>query len=149
MLLPPFVGRDRAREVAAEWLAQAAAGRTQMLCVVGPAGIGKTALVERILEDARGRGALCAVGYCDDELGAPSFWPWFEIIRELREARGSIPDEFFQDLERLLTQPGDMPAASDNRDRFLLFDGVARFLVRCSAEQPLVLLLEDLHRADR
>jgi tetratricopeptide (TPR) repeat protein len=149
MLLPPFVGRDRAREVAAECVAQAVAGHSQMLCVVGPAGIGKTALVERILEDARGRGALCAVGRCDDELGAPSFWPWFEIVRGLSEAPGSTPDEFYQDLERLLPQPGAMPAASDSRDRFLLFDGVARFLVRCAAEQPLVLLLEDLHRADR
>jgi len=80
-----FVGRDRTRQVGAELVAQAVAGRTQTLCIVGPAGIGKTALAERILEDARGQGAGTAVGSCDDELGAPSFWPWIEIFRALIE----------------------------------------------------------------
>ncbi|MBW2272122.1 MAG: AAA family ATPase [Deltaproteobacteria bacterium] len=166
-----FVGRDRTRQVGAELVAQAVAGRTQTLCIVGPAGIGKTALAERILEDARGQGAGTAVGSCDDELGAPSFWPWIEIFRALIEEheaeRESLPDG----LERLLASsvagrgapaplssspappsPSPAPAVpsrSERRDRFLLFDGAARFLGHCASLRPLVLLLEDLHRADR
>jgi len=149
MQLPPFVGRDWARRVGAELVAEAVAGRTQTLCIVGPAGIGKTALAARILEDARGRGALTAVGRCDDELGAPSFWPWLEIFRELSEASKSSAEALPEGLTSFLTSPVTSRTRSDSRDRFLLFDGAARFLKRCASQRPLVLLLEDLHRADR
>ena len=40
MQLPPFVGREVAQQVGAELVAQAMAGRPQMLCIVGPVGIG-------------------------------------------------------------------------------------------------------------
>ncbi|MBW2272123.1 MAG: AAA family ATPase [Deltaproteobacteria bacterium] len=148
MWFPPFVGRDRFRQVGAEMVAEAEAGRTQLLCIAGAAGIGKTTLAERILEDARGRGALTAVGRCDDELGAPAFWPWIEVFRGLIEACQSLPDELPDGLASLLASPVSSHTPSDRRDRFLLFDGAARFLERQALQQPLVLLLEDLHRAD-
>ena len=56
------------------------------------------------------------------------------IVPELRETFPDLPS----------TAPTDDPGAA----RFRLFDSLASFIRKASANQPLVLLLEDLHAAD-
>src|SRR4029077_11371883 len=55
------------------------------------------------------------------------------------------------DLARLLPElgGGGAPGAGDAEEaRFRLFDGIGALLVRASANEPIVLALDDLHWAD-
>lgn len=154
-----FVGRaDELRALAAA-LADAARGRGRVVLVAGEAGIGKTRLVEEALA---ARGATAFWGRCHEGQGAPAYWPWTQALRALAE---SVPEERLRlqlggdaaVLSRLLPQaraiaPDAGASASRPVDReqlrFALFDAVAGWLARATAEKPAVLVLDDLHWAD-
>jgi predicted ATPase len=57
-----LVGRDAELVVATAALADVTAGRAAALTIEGEAGIGKTTLVRRLVEDARARGVTTFFG---------------------------------------------------------------------------------------
>jgi DNA-binding CsgD family transcriptional regulator len=82
------------------------------------------------------------------EEGLP-FAPFAAALRELVRAEGTaVLDGREREFARLLPELGPPPEPGDAR-RGLLFESVAALLERISREQPLVLVLEDLHWADR
>src|SRR6476660_3944805 len=61
-----LVGRERELIILRKALAHVLAGRGQLAIISGEAGIGKTALAEALLAEARQRGAVALVGRCYD-----------------------------------------------------------------------------------
>ena len=51
------------------------------MLVVGEPGIGKTRLAEELATYARLRNAQVLWGRCYEGEGAPSYWPWAQLIR--------------------------------------------------------------------
>jgi tetratricopeptide (TPR) repeat protein len=87
-------------------------------------------------------------GRCWEAGGAPAYWPWAQVVRALRrDADGPA------DLADLLPGLGPREEADAEADpghaRFLLFDGVLAVLDGAAAARPLLLILDDLHAADR
>lgn len=107
--------------------------------VTGEAGIGKTRLVREVADRATAAGHRVLWGQCWDEAGTPPFWPWTQVVRQLRGVRAGT------DLASLVLDGSD---AADEADRFALFDAVAAELHRAAVAAPLVVVLDDLHRAD-
>ena len=56
-------------------------GRRQLVLISGEPGIGKTRCAEALAELAEDQGALVLWGRCHEEAGAPSYWPWVQILR--------------------------------------------------------------------
>ncbi|MBI4259981.1 MAG: AAA family ATPase [Actinobacteria bacterium] len=156
----------RARELARleECLAEALAGRVRLAVVAGEPGIGKTRLAERLARGAREDGRARVVwGRCWDSGGAPAYWPWVQVLRALLEPApggGSpgVPPPAPADLthlaqllpgigERPIPSP-EPPALDPDSARFAMFDSVARLLRSRGEEEPLVVVLDDLHAAD-
>src|SRR4051794_18382762 len=82
-----FVGR---RAEIAEFdaaLDSAFAGHCRLLLISGEPGIGKTRLAAEFTSAARARGAIVCWGRCWEAGGAPSYWPWVEIIRKVLAGR--------------------------------------------------------------
>jgi DNA-binding CsgD family transcriptional regulator len=130
----PFVGRTAERGVAAHAVANAAAGRAQILLVTGEAGIGKTRLAEEVAVLARGAmsGARLRTGRAVPLSGtALAYGPFVGALRD--RAEWLFGDE----------GPADPPAG-----RQRLFERTLALLTELSARTPLVLVLEDLHWAD-
>lgn len=158
-----FVGREsELRELNAQ-LARAERGEGALAILVGEPGIGKTTTIERFTESATSEKRISALwGRCYEGDGAPAFWPWIQILRACcsRLPRAEIAALLGADygivatLVPQLAESGietastPLPEASDVDGRFQLFDAVSRFLHRCSAEAPLLLVLDDLHGAD-
>ena len=147
---------------------QAAAGERCAALVVGPPGIGKSTLVEEYCGRIRALGAAPLFGYCDPEAGG-DYQPVAEILRALvrrldppgraelppvlrlvlpeldaarrpeDEAGRPVGHHAGHDVVREVNAPGA---------QFQLFDAVATTLARL-AESPVVLVVEDLHWADR
>jgi ATP/maltotriose-dependent transcriptional regulator MalT len=134
VLTSPMVGRSDEMDVLLSALDEVRQGRSRVVLVGGEAGIGKTRLVEELIDRADGTTAL--VGACVD-LGddALPFAPFAVALREPMRAAG---------VTDLVALAG---GASDDRRR--LYEAVADLLERESEKQPIVLVLEDLHWADR
>lgn len=123
---------SRAREMAR----RAVTGEGSLLLLTGEPGIGKSHLADAIANVAAGAGATVAWGRSWEAGGAPTFWPWIEIFRTL-----GIPDDL---LARVDTAHGDGLEA-----RFRVLDVATETIARHAERNPLTLVLDDLHVADR
>jgi predicted ATPase len=145
-----LLGREDFLRAVRAGVERAVAGHGGVLLVTGEAGIGKTSLAGRAVQEARSEGLAVLRGACWDADGTPGYWPWTQVVRNLRR---SAPTETWQvaseaagvALEVLLEGSG---AEAGDVARFQLFDAVTTLLVTAAQQQPLLVVLEDVHWAD-
>ena len=165
-----LVGRARERRLLAERLVALRQGRGGTVLVDGDAGIGKSRLVDALVEQASGDQVRTLVGAADAVRSTTPYHPWrpvFEAVfdlqdvTELSERPARVLDRLRArpDLERLAplladVLPLDLPAdeivgrlegpvRADNLRRLLV--GALRMV---AAERPLLIVLEDAHWCD-
>ncbi len=155
-----FVGRGSEMAVLMAAFDRAGSGLPQTVLLAGEAGIGKTRTAEEFSIRARARDATVLVGRCREGEGAPAFWPWIQVVRSLLEQTDTVARErHIRRLAPVLAQmvpevaslfPGlDAPPPLEPEPaRFRLFDTVTQLLQRAGSERPLLVVLDDLHRAD-
>jgi DNA-binding SARP family transcriptional activator len=139
-----FVGRDAELAMGTRSAAEAAAGSTRIILVSGDAGAGKTALAGQLGRRLAAQGWTVTTGRCPEHEGAPPGWPWAEALRRL--ARTIAPSEPRALAAFLTDDPppdGDVAAA-----RFRLHRAVAGYLEAVGRSSPLLVVLDDVHRAD-
>ncbi|MEU5400381.1 AAA family ATPase [Streptomyces sp. NPDC005963] len=130
-------------------MGRAAVSHGGLVLVTGDAGIGKTTLVRRAADDAVRAGALVLRGACWDADSSPGYWPWTQTVRSLR--RSARDDEWARVTEAaagLLPVLLGEATTDEDMERFRLFDAVTTLLIVTSQSRPVLLVLEDLHRAD-
>jgi DNA-binding winged helix-turn-helix (wHTH) protein/tetratricopeptide (TPR) repeat protein len=156
-----FVGREGAIQMLEAGLSAARLGCGRMVLLVGEPGIGKTRLVQHFAARARQMGAVPLLGRCVEGEGAPAYWPWLGIVRQYIETRdrehvralmGAGGDDIAQalpELNRWLPGLAAPPTISSTQARFRFYESMVAFLRHAAAEQPLVLMFDDLQRADQ
>ncbi len=154
-----FVGRGREIEQLSEGLTALAGGRGRLFCLTGEPGIGKTRLADELAGHAARAGATVAWGAAWDGGDAPAYWPWIEVVRALRPLVPAPDERLRRDLGPLWDDGGAAPDASrpeavvDPADPALLgfrrFDALRAVLHAAAQRAPLLVILEDLHAADR
>lgn len=157
---PRLVGRGRELAQLDTALEDALAGRGGLVLLTGEPGIGKTALAREFVEHAATRGAAWAWGSCWDGGGAPAYWPWVQVGRvlsrsadraRLRDALGAGAPwiaSLLPELGETLGDPARPSELDSDQARFRLFDALATLLATAAEQQPLVIVLDDLHWAD-
>ncbi|MCK7626636.1 AAA family ATPase [Streptomyces sp. RS10V-4] len=154
---PVFVGRAAELAELGDALARASAsGEPQALLIGGEAGVGKTRLIEEFGETARAQGALVALGGCI-EIGSEGlpFAPFSSILHtlnaRLREELAAAVAGQEGELARILPELGETAGEAQGAEigRARLFELTARLLERLAAHRTLVIVIEDLHWADR
>jgi DNA-binding CsgD family transcriptional regulator/DNA polymerase III delta prime subunit len=156
-----FVGRQREMDELKAALEEALSGHGQLVMLVGEPGIGKTHTAHELAASANPRGARVLWGHCYAEQGAPPYWPWVQVIRsyirdyntdELRSQMGAGAADIAEVVTEVKEHFPDLrppTVLEPQQARFRLFDSITTFLKRASATQPLVLVLDNLHWADR
>jgi DNA-binding CsgD family transcriptional regulator len=154
---PVLVGRSGQLSVLDTALAEAGRGSPSAVMVGGEAGVGKSRLVREFAERSRGAGARVLMGGCL-ELGADGlpFAPFISVLRGLVRDLGAagvaglLPGGSARELARLLPEFGE-PAGPDDAGeaRARLFEQVLVLLERLAGAGPVVLVVEDMHWADR
>jgi DNA-binding CsgD family transcriptional regulator len=157
----PFVGREDESGRLRARLEEARAGRGGLVMLVGEPGIGKTRTAEEFAGYARGQGATVLWGRCYDGEWSPPYGPFAEALAEY--VRAAPADALRSDvgfgappIARLVPAlrealPGieDPVALQPDEERLRLLDAVSQFLIAVSQRAPVVLVLDDLHWADK
>lgn len=129
-----LVGRDAELAEIRRALADVRAGQGRLVLVGGPAGIGKTRIAAAAVEAATASGMEVAQSRAVDDPGAPALWPWSRLMHGWPGA-DALP----------VPETGEPDAAA----RFRLFSAIADLLIARAGTAGLVLVLEDMHWADR
>ena len=157
-----FVGRQKEMGELKAALEEALGGHGRLVMLVGEPGIGKTRTALELATYAGLRKAQVLWGRCYEAQGTPPYWPWVQAIRsyvrehepaQVRSEMGAgAADiaEIVSDVRERLPDLKPSPALeSAEAARFRLFDSITAFLKSAGKAQPLVLILDDLHWADK
>ena len=157
MSSPVLVGRGSQLSALERALARVSRGVPSAVMVGGEAGVGKSRLVTEFAGRSRGAGARVLVGGCL-ELGADGlpFAPFISVLRGLVRDLGAagvaglLPGGSARELARLLPEFGEPAGPDDGAEaRPRLFEQVLLLLERLAEAGPVVLVVEDMHWADR
>ena len=152
----PFVGRETQIATLRQMRAEAWHGPARIAIVLGEAGIGKSRLIEALVADTVDHGGRVLLGRSHDSERILPFAPWVDALRsagvidELARQPG-LAGTWRAQLARLfpeLAESEHARLADDDEDHVRLFEAMARAVGHLSEQQPLLLVLEDLHCAD-
>jgi eukaryotic-like serine/threonine-protein kinase len=156
-----FVGREPELKQLQSAFDGAMSGQGALMMVMGEPGIGKTALTEQLATYVTLRGGRTLVGHCYEEgsLSLP-YLAFVEALRsyvlsreikDLREELGTGAADVARIVseirERLKVKP--RPQKDPEEERYRLMQAVTSFLTNAACVQPLLVVLEDLHDADK
>jgi tetratricopeptide (TPR) repeat protein len=156
-----FVGRgDELAQLRQVW-ERARAGARQVVMIGGEPGIGKTRLTLEFARAVHAEGATVLLGHCDEETLTP-YQPFVEALRYYvtvcppDELRAQAPLTGRAELARLvpelaqrLPDLGASVAGDPEGQRYRLFEAVAALLAAAANAHPLLLILDDVHWADK
>jgi hypothetical protein len=140
-------------------LRRATHGRGEVVLLSGEAGIGKTALAQRVCEEAERLGVPTVWGTGGNFGEAPpAYWHWAQVVRSLLGRNdGALLLEGLGPSASWLAAvapelggelAGDDAPAAANDGRFHIYDTLRLLLLRSAAGAGLVVVLDDLHLAD-
>ncbi len=168
----PIVGRAEELGRLLAHVDQAVAGRTSAVLLAGDAGVGKTRLLDELGARAAARGVRVLTGHCVDlgDVGLP-YLPFVDLLRPVAGEPELAPVSSANPVLAgfMAGRPGDRPPvmpAGEGRDlsrplpnratpqpvddgRLQLFESVAGLICEVAASGPLLIVLEDVHWADR
>jgi DNA-binding CsgD family transcriptional regulator/tetratricopeptide (TPR) repeat protein len=152
-----LVGRARELGRLLALLDQAADGQPIVALVSGDAGVGKTRLVAELTLRAGERGFIVLSGRCAELGDSIPYLPLADALRNamtdpsaaapLLDALASRPalSQLLPDGGSTQLADGDVPGMAQQQ----LFGAVLGMLAELAASDPVLLILEDLHWADR
>ncbi len=149
-----LIGRDHALTAVRAELNRTLTSHGGLVLVSGEAGIGKTTFAASVADEARHNNALVISGTAWDRDGAPGYWPWIQVVRDLQ--RSAEPDEWEsasaaagQALSYLVGAADGPPTSDITGDcTFWVHDSLTTLLVTASRNRPVIVVLDDLHWAD-
>jgi DNA-binding CsgD family transcriptional regulator len=132
-------------------------GSGQMLFLAGESGVGKTRLVERLVEDATADGCLPLVGHAFPAEGSFPFALAADALQQLVRALGANAVRLLSrghENELAMILPtlakgdngSERPVGGDARAR--VFWHVERFVRNAAEQKPILLILENVQWAD-
>lgn len=168
---PPFHGRKEIVDALRRRLEDVQAGRGGVTLLVGDTGVGKSTLVQELVQDVRGRGIRLLMGRAlalDDP-------PPFSLVHSVFESTRDDPSLRSEDLpalgddypvtdfapllaeaafparvgtEQRLLEALDKTEARRSKARNRVLTGIADKFREFTRQGPTVLILDELHRAD-
>lgn len=164
-----FIGRVTQLGTFDHWLAQVNTGQSQVICVAGEAGIGKSRLVAEVRTRAAAQGWQTVQGACFEPDGFLPYAPLIDLLRthlahrssqEVQSVLGIWAAEFVKLVPELALRLPNLPPTprlDPEAEKRRLFDAFVYIFMGLLggqsdnaplASHPLLLIIEDLHWCD-
>jgi class 3 adenylate cyclase len=155
-----LAGRETELDRLASAWDQARSGVRQIVLMGGEPGVGKTRLSNELSRRVYAQRGAVLYGRCDEEAIVP-YQPFVEALRPcinayapsaLRERlHGLEPDlaRVFPELLARLPEPTLVRSGDAEAERYRFFEAITTLLTGVTASQPTLLVLDDLHWADK
>jgi DNA-binding SARP family transcriptional activator/tetratricopeptide (TPR) repeat protein/type II secretory pathway predicted ATPase ExeA len=153
----PFVGRATEYRTLYEAWEHVRTGSSRRVLVLGDSGIGKTTLVSRLTTAAGLEGAAISRAHCYDLEREIPYATLGNLIHGLLDRPGAsaTAPEVLAELARTVPEvrrrfPSIPPSEESHGEtaRIRLTESFQQLLVSVAEEQPLILVIDDLHLAD-
>ncbi len=127
--------------------------------VAGEAGVGKSSLTSSFARQCHASGAIVLYGRCDEDLAIPH-GPFIELLGHYlanleEEELSRVGDDSLSALAHLVPKLRDRrpdlieAGASDpDAERWIVYGAVSALFERVATDDPVVLVVDDLHWAD-
>ena len=156
----PFSGREAVFEELVDAWKRCAAGGFEVVLLAGEPGIGKTRLAQELATRVHGGSGVVLGGRCDEDVTAPfqafaAALDWYVkqgTPDELGARLGAHPGDLVRLVPDLAQRVTDLPPPLQDEpgsERLRLFQAVESWLGVGGAELPRLLVLDDLHWADK
>ena len=147
-----FVGRSAELAELSAALEEAISSRPSLALVGGESGVGKSRLADELARHAREAGVRVLSGDCvelgDDELPyAPLLTALRPLVRQGDPSLQALAPQLRSALDAILPGVGG-GAASEHVAQSTVFEALLAVLQALSEEEPVLLVIEDLHWAD-
>jgi len=136
----PLAGRTDDLATLRRWWDTVVAGAGGLATVTGEAGIGKTRLAAELASHVHATGAVVLHGRCD-EYPTVEFQPFVEAVRSWSTVHGETT------LATWLTGPNDGATPKRGDERSGVLDALVSWLLAMATDQPVLLVVDDLHWA--
>ncbi|MGY1623838.1 AAA family ATPase [Geodermatophilus sp. SYSU D00965] len=158
LMTPPLVGRERQLVTLRRLWEGAEAAMPAVALLVGEAGSGKTRLAAELVDEVSRRGGRALRGECLP-LGGQDlpYGPFLGVLDDVLTVP-DLPEGLRGDVSRLLSAVESAPdldaigtgvRAGGSTHRGRLFQQCLRAVTELAAQFPVLLVLEDVHWADR
>jgi DNA-binding CsgD family transcriptional regulator len=156
VLCRALIGRASERAMLYQLIERTRGGQGQVALVCGEAGIGKS----RLLAEAKAQAAgdfLILQGNCFQVDSSYPYAPLLDLLREFAsQSPLALPDDsIVREFARLLPElaqslPDSLPVPlpDPEQEKRRLFAALTRFFKQLSSQQPVLLVIEDLHWCD-
>jgi DNA-binding SARP family transcriptional activator/tetratricopeptide (TPR) repeat protein len=145
-----LMGRKAVGDTVRDHLKRADEGRGSTLLLTGPAGVGKSAVLDLATALAKGRGWRTARGAASSMEGAWPYAPVLEAFGDLCRQHPALldglDDSFRLELDRALS--GEQATWSGETAHQRLFVAAAELLRLAASDRGLLLVVDDVHEAD-
>lgn len=125
-----------------------ATGRIRLVLIEGDAGIGKSAMLRHLVRELQAVGWTSAHGRCPETDGAPAAWAWVELVSALAQHGYPTPAALCPLLAPLQLSAPTVSEADMATAQFRLHRDIVAYLTEVARNSPLLVTLDDLHRAD-
>jgi class 3 adenylate cyclase len=166
-----MVGRQKEKELLNSIVEKGISGQGQVISVVGEAGIGKSRLSRELIHNWAERGYSFFVGNCQSYGAAISYLPWSDLLKTYLGIKETdtmeekvtrihkmleIIDPALKDWAPIIGEVVGVPMPETELTKSLdaklrqqrLFDLMLDIFSWGAAQEPLLLIIEDLHWAD-
>ena len=139
-------GRDRELTRLREVVNAAAGGHGGLAVVAGESGVGKTALATEVARLARDRGMITVWAGHVGGVRTPPSWAWTQVLRGLADHSERPRTHRTAETVPRVNAGGETSSAPF---AFADLETMANAVVEMTGRRPTVIVLDDLHRADK
>ncbi|MCB0209524.1 MAG: tetratricopeptide repeat protein [Anaerolineae bacterium] len=155
----PLIDRDKPLKILHSYWQQVQNGQGQLVFVTGEPGVGKTSLVQQFAAECEP--PVLLIGRCQEPESSPTYHPFTEALRAYF---ATVPPELFNEEVRqnishfsrlvpeiyhILPDLPKPPILGPKQEQLRLMSNLTQFIKQATEERAWLLILDDLHWADR